>query len=291
MKKSFLNLLVITALLLPASALAVSPSVSILAPTRAVMAGDTIIMPVMLNIPETIGINVFQARVAVSGPAHLVRILTGGSVFTFWPEVPIVASDTVAFLGGTPGSIYGSPLRAIMLVISATSIGKVKVNITAATAYAGDGKGTAQPLKDSETSFAVGPKTALPRNEFSDFIAKDLTPPDPFITVLGRDPSFYNNLYFISFATSDADSGVSRYEVSENGGPWVLATSTYMILSDQSLAGSVTVRAVDAAGNVRTETLLLAPGNWNGFIWAGIMLLVVCSFIAVSVNKRRHKKY
>jgi len=303
MKKSFLTLFITAALLLPASVFAASASISVSVPSQAVAAGDTVLLPVMLNVPGPAGINAFSAHIAISGPAHIVNASTGGSVFTFWPEGPSVASDTVLFLGGTPGSVYGSPLRAVTVVVSAVSAGRVTIRVTHATAYAADGKGTPQLLKDSETSFVVGQKAASPRNELSDVLTKDTAPPDPFTIELGRDPSLYRDAYFISFATSDEGSGVVRYEVSENGSPAIATTSPY-VLSDQSLSDSVTVHAVDAAGNVRTETLRFKPlsmlgcvasalpalgcGGLSGLVLVGVALLVaVLGYLYL--RKRHHE--
>jgi hypothetical protein len=287
-KNSFLPLLVITTLLLPTSSFAENSSVSLLAPTRTVAEGDTVLVPVLLNIPS-VGINAFQARVAVSGAAHLVSISTGESVFTVWPEAPSITHDAATFIAGTPNSVTGSSLRAATLVITAATIGKVEVSVADATVYAGDGTGAPEPLNDSKISFMVGPKTGATVNELTDLLGKDLTPPNSFTITLGRDPSLYNNAYFISFVTSDTGSGVDRYEVSENDGPWVVATSPYL-LSDQSLAGSVAVRAIDTAENVQTETLSFAASIWKIFAWVGVVLFVVvlCMFF---LRRRRGAQY
>lgn len=243
------------ALFLPVCVYAGGSSATIEAPTRPVRVGDTILVPVMLSIPEVDGINALQARVTVSGSAHLKSVSNGGSVFTLWPETT-VANDTVTFTGGTQGSVYGSPLRAITLVISASTVGKAEIALTGATAYAEDGKGTPRPLKDTTISFPIKAKASASRDEFQMLVSKDTAAPEPFSIALGRDDSFAGGAYFISFSTDDTDSGVSHYEVQEGTGAWTSVTDGVYVLQDQTLSLPVNVRAIDAAQNVRTESVV-----------------------------------
>jgi hypothetical protein len=288
MKKILQTALIAIMLILPAGVSATTsfPTLSVVVPKN-VGAGDTVLIPIMLDVPETSSINSLQARISVSGSARLVNFSTGGSVFTLWPEGPTVSGNNISFVGGTPGSVYGSPLRVLTLAVTATNPGTVKIIIVSATAYAGDGKGTSKSLKEATFSFKVGAKSLAPHDEFSKTILKDTAVPDPFNINIGRDPSLYNNAYFISFGTSDAGSGVRTYEVKENDGPWISATSTYL-LTDQSLTGNVLVRAVDAAGNARTEmltfksnTLLSGSGLWI------TLVLLIAIVVFWYVRKRR----
>ena len=233
--KKFFPLLLLAVSFAPLCAFAAGSSVFLQTPARAVNAGDTVLVPVMLAVPEGAAINSLQAMVSVSGPAHLESVSTGGSLFTIWPQEPVVESDKASFVGGLPGSAYGSPLRAATLVITATGAGTVRVSVSGATAYSGDGKGTPQKLADAGISFAVGSATGSVRNDLSGSIAADRTPPDPFTIMLGRDPSLYGGKYFITYPAADAASGVSRYEIIDNGAPTLSTTSTSAALTDQSL--------------------------------------------------------
>jgi hypothetical protein len=279
----------IIALLLvnPLSALASSPTISCTPPTGVPGVGDTVLVPVLISVPDPTGINSLQARIEVSGSAHLVDVSTGGSVFTLWPE-QMRTGNSVSLVGGIPGgSVYGSPLRVITLALSLIEVGTVRIRVSGVTAYVGDGKGTPLPMKDTSISFTVGPKNTKVRDELATLRAKDITSPESFSIIPGQDPSLYNGAYFISFETHDSGSGVARYEVQENGGEWVPSSGTY-VLTDQSGKGTIVVRAIDASGNVRTENINFTSEENRNSLWVGIAVLLV-TVIGFFVWKRRHR--
>lgn len=290
MKTYLYSLLALLTLSLPSLTYAVdAPSLSVVPPTH-VGAGDTVLVPLMLAVPDSGGVNSLQARITVSGPAHITSVSTGGSVFMLWPEGPTVTPSSVSFVGGTPGTVYGSPLRVVTLALTATAPGTVKISVASATAYRGDGAGTPVPLKESTVSIKVGAASASPRNELTTALSHDTNAPDSFLISIGRDASLYDNAYFISFATVDAGSGV-RYEVKENDGPWVVANGTYRLI-DQSLTGTVVVRASDAAGNARTELLRFEKASpAYGILWIIVVLGVCGAALLIYVLRKRKMRH
>lgn len=75
----------------------------------------------------------------------------------------------------------------------------------------------------------------------------DATPPEKFVITIVGDPQ-------LNFSTSDATSGVDRYEVSLDGGPFTAATSPYQTPDLAVGSHTVVVRAYDKAGNMTEAT-------------------------------------
>lgn len=80
----------------------------------------------------------------------------------------------------------------------------------------------------------------------------DTTPPNAF-TPTANPSGWTNGNVEVSFSTSDGQTYIDHYEVSIDGGAYTNATSPYTI----TLAGqhTVSVRAVDAAGNTTTGSV------------------------------------
>jgi hypothetical protein len=99
------------------------------------------------------------------------------------------------------------------------------------------------------------------------------------------------------FSTSDASSGVLRYDVVENGAITSGATSPY-ILKDQEDTKEVTVRAVDRAGNVReARTALGAAGNAERpssrrtlLFGGGMLFFALLLILYALMRKKRYTK-
>ncbi len=85
----------------------------------------------------------------------------------------------------------------------------------------------------------------------------DVTPPALFAVTSDISGWSNNNAPTVSFATTDAASGVARYELQLDGGEWRTAESGYRFADLADGEHSVTVRAVDMAGNATAETLPL----------------------------------
>lgn len=218
----------------------------------AVTVGSTIRIPALMRATDEPGINVLDVTFVVRGPARITAIQTGGSIFSLWPTQEISANGTRAHIvGGTPSSVFGSSLRVVDLMVQVTGAGTVTLDAQNATAYKGDGTGAEIAIVSHPLSFTA--ISGQPINEQSQYLANDTQPPEPFYIELSRDASVFDGAYFLSFFTTDAQTGVARYEVVEGSRPAVDSNGTY-VLHDQALATDVAVRAYDGAGNVREET-------------------------------------
>ena len=246
---------------------------------------DVILVPVNIQVAGDPGINTLDATVSVSGPAEIVSVQTGGSVFSLWP-VKEVGVNSVHVVGGTPSSVYGS-LKAFTIALRITGEGSIGFE-SSGTAYLGDGSGTPEKISSPEASIEGTPAGDITVDALTSSIQKDRTPPESFAITPSRDESVFGGAYFLSFSTVDAGSGVVKYEVSEGDLPVVESDGTY-VLRDQSESKSVTVRAYDAAGNVREEVFVPnKPVHREWTYVVGVLLLAgIIGVLTLRVRRKR----
>ncbi|MEK7140427.1 MAG: hypothetical protein AAB815_01430, partial [Patescibacteria group bacterium] len=143
--------------------------------------------------------------------------------------------------------------------------------------YLNDGKGTKDEVRVKDLIINVLPKKsdAQSADDWSRIILNDKTSPEPFEITIGKDPSIFDNQYFISFFTTDKESGIAYYEVKEGDRDFVRAESPYL-LNDQSLQNLIIVKVIDKAGNERIiELAPFAPFYKNVLVWFAVLLVIL----------------
>jgi len=110
---------------------------------------------------------------------------------------------------------------------------------------------------------------------------KDTKAPEPFEVFLASAEGVYGGKKFISFTTTDESSGISRWEVFENG-QWYTAQSPY-VLKNQDDIKEIKVRATDNAGNQITSVWKNETNYW---LW-GAIIIVISVFALIGVIKIR----
>jgi hypothetical protein len=139
-------------------------------------------------------------------------------------------------------------------------------------------------------------------DDWRNTINDDSLPPEEFTISLEKDQFAFEGKHYISFNTTDKQSGISHYEVLEEkpreaklfsfgaaNAPWIEARSPY-ILKDQSLGSIIRVKAVDKAGNEYIATLQpseQARGQYNYLVWIGIGLITLLIIIGWFYWRRR----
>jgi hypothetical protein len=210
------------------------------------------------------------------------------SAFGLWPRTPSLSADgrVVSFVGGVPGgfSIEGATLFNI--IVEATKEGKVTLSPRNISAYLNDGKGTKVPVTLKDLVIDVSPKSidTASQNDWSTLVSKDVLPPEKFIIVLGQDQKMYDGKIFAFFSAVDNQSGISYYEVSENGQPAVRSGSTY-VFKDQSGKATLSVVAYDKAGNKR-EAVYNQGALLSGVSWGWVLVIVLAGYILVRIIKK-----
>ncbi len=299
--------------------------------TTTLARGDTIKVSVRLDTDEGECINVVDGVISYPKSIQLVDVSRGSSILSMWVEDPVIdtQNNTVTFAGGIPngycGRIAGDPrLTNVVLdlifqspgfVIGATSDAEDVATVAfepQTQVLLNDGLGTQAPLTvyGTEITLLQQPGASL-KNEWKDAVENDTIPPEKFSISLERTPNAYSNDWFITFNTTDKQTGISYYEVIEEtmeeaslfqwgatDAPWKRVKSPY-VLKDQSLNSTIRVRAIDKAGNEYVATyvpnenqrtlstqskVLIALLGTIGFVF------VASTFIYVLVLRLRKRK-
>jgi hypothetical protein len=290
--------------------------------------GDTLAVAVRLETDPGECVNVVDGVINLTGGLIPVDISRGASIVPLWVEEPQIdqATNQVTFAGGIPngycGRIDGDPkltniLFEILVQAPGFSVGIGERDETAAIRFApetqvflNDGTGTVAPLTTFDREFVVHTRPrAESVNEWTSRIGEDGTPPQEFSIELSTDPSIYGGRYFITFNTTDKESGLDRYEVIEEpldqlelfrwgrvDAPWQTARSPYL-LEDQSLNSTIRVRAIDKAGN-EYLAVLVPPEELRGrsdrdYVRAGLFvagtLVILVTLLTVLAYRRRRR--
>jgi hypothetical protein len=214
------------------------------------------------------------------------------SAFGLWPRTPSLSKDghTVSFVGGVPGgfSIEGATLFKI--IVEAKKEGSVTIAPQNFSVFANDGSGTKIAVKMKGVTLRVTPKeTGVPaNNEWLAVVSGDVIPPTDFIIVPGQDSSLFEGKKFAFFSSVDNESGISYYEVSEDGAPAVRSGSTY-VLKDQAGSPSLKVVAYDKAGNKKVSTYSgtdSAGINWSFILTSVVGILAVILAAKFAMRKK-----
>ncbi len=253
-------------------------------PETPISVGNTSLIKVMINT-ETAEINATDGVLTFSSPKDIVSINIGGSIFDLWPRRPSLEGNKISFTGGTTAGVYGSTLRLFTIAVKPSSTNPIKINLQNATTYLNDGKGTSVNVSGTQIEIPVQ-NTSKTSDELASLISKDTTPPEKFKIELGQDPSVYDGKYFISFFTTDKESGIERYEIVEGDRPSVRSGNTY-VLQDQGLSSLITIRAIDNAGNERVETF--NPKS-TGIPWIKIVIVVILILLTFGLVRFFRKK-
>jgi hypothetical protein len=249
--------------------------------------GDTIKVSVRLDTDEDECVNVVDGVITYSENIQPVDTSRGESILSLWVEDPVIdkVNRTISFAGGIPngycGRIAGDPrltntvidllFQSPGLQIGQSESGNIaSINFGSEThVLLNDGLGTVQtPQYFGSTILLAKEAGNNVLNPWQETVNADEIPPEKFSITLDRTPNAYSNRYFITFNTTDKQSGIDHYEVIEepldsknlfNWGaetaPWVEARSPY-VLEDQSLNSTIRVRAIDKAGNEYVATYI-----------------------------------
>ena len=230
--------------------------ISFSAPTMQVSAGQQFRVAMYL---DTGGENVNAISATIHFPNKLLQmkeILDANSVIPLWIEQPHIVPNGVSFAGIIPGGYNGGNGLVLTLVFQALSTGNGSVSAASVQALRNDGQGSEIQVSTDPLALIVTPASEQPLNTQP---VRDINPPEPFTPQVAKDPALFNDQWFVSFATTDKETGVARYQIKEVASPlfaaftpWEDAQSPYL-LKDQTLGSYIYVRAIDQAGNSRTE--------------------------------------
>lgn len=295
-KKIYFFILACSALLLPHSVF--TSTVYIDTDHVDFFVGDTILFNVRIN-SENKDINTVEGEVLLdyaTDAVSLTEINTSGSEFSLWPNKPFPSDSntSISFVGGSPGGLVSKDAIVFNIVLKLQETGPVTLSPHNIGVYLNDGKGTKDEVSTKDLSINVLPKIldTQSADDWNTILSNDKKAPESFEITAGNDPSIFDNQYFISFFTTDAESGVAYYEVQEGKRDFVRAESPY-VLADQSLKNVIRVKAIDKAGNERIEELMpstITQLNKNILLWTVVCIITTAIFYMFRRKSKRKSK-
>ncbi len=313
------------------TAMSVSAATLYLSPTSVeINRSDTVKLSLRLDVDLDECVNAVDATITYTENIEPIDISRGASIMSIWVEEPVINREnrTITFAGGIPngycGRIVGDPRltnNIIDLVFQSpgfvigrnqgTSSDVARIEVAEETqVYLNDGFGTRAAVQGYGAEVilnnAMGSTFVNPWN---DIVVNDNQAPEEFSITLERTPNAFSNRYFITFNTTDKQSGIDGYEVMEEpltdfwsfrwgavDAPWIQTRSPY-ILKDQSLNSTIRVRAIDKAGNEYIATLVPDEAARtiprDGIVVVGgagvIAVVLLISLITYLVMRRRNR--
>lgn len=302
-------------------------------PQKELFRGDAAELSIRIDTDEAAGecVNAVDAVLTYSENITPVDVSIGDSIFSMWVERPVINQQdrTITFAGGIPngycGRVEGDPrltntLAKIIVRSPGFSVGGGSLEsgdvatvafTEATTAYLNDGLGTRADLVTYGTTLmlnrAAGSEGII--DPWRDAVGTDRIPPEEFSILLAKDDRAFNGRYYISFNTTDKQTGIDSYQVMEEAlsefgafnwgradAPWITTRSPY-VLQDQSLNSIIRVKAIDKAGNEYIATLLpeqslrtLSQQALLTYVLIGgifVFALLVLAFGVITYLKRR----
>jgi hypothetical protein len=267
--------------------------------------GETFIVSVRIDTEECI--NVVEGNLNFSNDIlEVVDFSKGESILTLWLKEPTInqKSGLVSFMGGIPGGycgrIAGDPglsnlLGKLILRIPGLVVGETKENIAeikfleSSQVFLNDGLGTKAELKTEGISFKILTEGAVSDNEWQEEITKDNVPPESFEIEIHQDPNIFEGKYFIVFSTTDKQTGIDHYEISEGKTAkeenWKKGDSPYL-LEDQNLLSIIKVKAADKAGNERVTEYLPQKNPFSYWIIIIVVGVILIAWYIYNLKKK-----
>ena len=164
--------------------------------------GDTFIVNMKISTPDK-SINVIDGTILYDNNKLEIReISTGGSLLSLWSKLPVFSNDkgTLSFVGGVSGGFQGEEGKVLKIIFLAKSEGEAQIDfLDGFSVFLNDGRGThINPwLRPLSLNISKRPAEIMPRDDWQALLESDKNPPESFEIIVGKDPSIFNNQYFI----------------------------------------------------------------------------------------------
>ncbi len=257
---------------------------------------DTFVVKLKLSTADNL-INAVEGSLSFDNSKLEVKeISTGGSIFSLWPKPAVFLNEKgkISFVGGVMGGFQGVDAEILKIIFTAKKEGAADLQFEKdSSLFLNDGKGTKVSFKAKpfRVSILERPEGLVPKDEWQPLLKQDMTQPEPFELIVDKIPFVFEGDYFVSFFTTDKDSGIDHYEIREGDGGLIKAESPYR-LKDQSLRSKIEVKALDKAGNERLVVLQpLHPEKiYQKFLFWGIIILILLVALGFFFRKKKRSK-
>jgi hypothetical protein len=223
--------------------------------------GDSFTLSLLLDT-EGQSINALDISIQVPKLLKIKNISKNGSIIQLWISEPSFSGEIITLTGGIPSGTTTSKGTVVKVTFEAAAIGEGNIAFTPGSSILlNDGQGTKLDLemaggpifqvvpKPKETMI-VSPEPKPKGTPIEVEEIKDNKKPEKFKILISEDSRIFDGQKFISFFSTDKDSGIEHYEVKEGKSDYKIAQSPYL-LGDQNLRTVIRTRAYDGAGNYR----------------------------------------
>ncbi len=227
----------------------------------------------------------------------------GESIINLWTETPQINQEAgnLSFSGGIPGGycgrIPGDPgasnllgkiiFRVPGMMVSQLGIPLAQISfLENSQVLLNDGLGTKAELTLQGASFTIIDKSEAVKDEWREELKKDNIAPELFEIEVHQYPAIFEGKYFITFFTSDKQTGIDYYEVKEGSQDWKKAESPYL-LENQNLQSIIKVKAVDKAGNEGVAEYIPEFPKKLFPYWIIIVILIIGVVIWYFITKQK----
>ena len=222
--------------------------------------GENFTLSLVLDT-EGQSVNAVDIQVLAPELLRIKNVSKTSSIIQLWVSEPSFSGGTINLTGGIPMGTTTSKGTIAKVTFEATAIGEGNIAFTpGSSVLLNDGQGTKLDLKTAggpifkviprpKGSPKELPKESEPKKE--DKETKDNKKPEKFKILVGEDPRVFSGQKFISFFTTDKDSGIDYYEIKEGKGDYKIAQSPYLLSDQEKMRTVIRVRAYDTAGNYK----------------------------------------
>lgn len=194
-------------------------------------------------------------------------IRDNASIISLWMVKPtIINANKIKFLGIVAGGFSGTEGNILTLRIRALEVGEADFDMTNTKILLNDGLGSSADVSIKASKVLIMPQAQTDRAKKL-IEPQDEEAPESFKPLVLNDERVYDGLSVLVFNTQDKLSGIDRYEVQEGDQEFEVVESPYLI-KNQALDKDIKVKAIDKAGNERTEVVFLSmqPAENSRFI-------------------------
>ncbi len=265
-------------------------------PDTKIEAGQQFQAGLFLNSKEE-NINALEGKIIF--PRELLKlkeIQDGNTIVNFWLEKPKNdSSGSIVFSGVTPGGFKGENGLIFSAIFETIKSGVASLEISDARVLLNDGQGSPASLNVLPFKIVIS-ETTSPQKPVVIEVG-DTLPPESFKPEIAQDQNIFDGKYFLVFAAQDKGLGMAKYKVRESSqkifpflAKWREAASPYL-LTDQELKSYVFIKAIDLAGNERTEIISPKyPILWyENYLFYVIIMLSFIVFLVLWKILRRKK--
>lgn len=226
--------------------------------------GEYISVDVKIDTGENL-VNAIQGTINFPEDSFEVEsIKTGQSALTLWPQKPSLnGSGAITFAGGVPHGFKSTSGNVFSFILKSIKAGEYSLYINSTKVLLNDGLGT-QLANVSLSPLKIIVAEKISSGEVQQ-LEQDQEKPLEFTPVVSQSLTPADKGYFVSFSTTDKESGVDHYEAREE---YVLLpfwgtlfstgwekTETPYVLKLQHWWTKVYIRAYDSAGNFSEQVV------------------------------------